>query len=63
MNYAEIITLADTLDVSVNHGEKKPWKVTRCSNGWIRLYSEKVDKDDRAYVIDLYLKENEEKGS
>ena len=63
MNYAEIITLADTLDVSVNHEGKKKWLVTECDNGHIKLMSQQIGKDNRVYVIDIYLKQNEEKES
>ena len=58
MKYSEIISLDDTLDVSVNSGKKSIFKVIKCDVGHIRLVRRTLDTEN--YVIDIYLKQNED---
>ncbi len=63
MNYAEIISLGDTLDVSLKGDVIHKYRVSKCDNGYITLTACNLNKGHANYKIYLTLKfeENNEK--
>ena len=67
MNYAEVISLDDTLDVSINGDKKTKFRVSICDSGRIKLIPISVSENHRTrripisdndvYSIDLFVKE------